>query len=90
MLSCKDNLRIVFIIYLLTLLTGCDSSPEVSTAKQKEENAISEVSAARAKAFNNGDALGIAIQFFIVIPNIVGCFPCSVRLFLHNIDVFGS
>lgn len=72
MLSCKDNLRIVFIFYLLTLLTGCDSSPEVSTAKQKEENAISEVSAARAKAFNNGDALGIAIHFtedaFLMAP----------------------
>ena len=49
---------------LFILLICCDSGSQRSTGSpEAEENAIAQVSAARAKAFNEEDAAGIAIHF---------------------------
>ena len=54
--------------YILPVLSGsllicCDSNPNLSDSPEREKNAITQVSAVRAKAFNEQNAAGIAIHF---------------------------
>ncbi|WP_207632902.1 YybH family protein [Foetidibacter luteolus] len=49
------------VLPVLLLLWGCTNKHDVSN--EKDTQSITAVSAARAKAFNDGDAEGIAIHF---------------------------
>jgi len=48
---------------LLFLLFGCSDDPQVTSSQEEDVAAITAVSKARAQAFNESDAQGIAVHF---------------------------
>lgn len=48
---------------LLFLLFGCSDDPQVTSSQEEDVAAITAVSEARAQAFNESDAQGIAVHF---------------------------
>ena len=59
----KNIFRFFLPVLSVSLLICCNSNPQFATSPEEDKKAISQVSAARAKAFNDENAAGIAIHF---------------------------